>query len=278
VQSLAVALEDPRTAANAMSAKGKEGDPCANSKCNQRLGALKKRATRKTDVCEKCCAVQAALDRDVCRRAKVGRMQDKKKADAKPLTRQAEYDIFKAMEEGKPLTRQAEYDIFKAIEEGNLEGMRSMCSISPQNVNAMGKERLTPLHKAILFDQKAFEAVEVLLAGGADLRITDSGGEGPLHWVSHSNQHEVAQLLLEARAKVDAKDYFGYTPLYYAVISKHCRVAEVLLAGGADAEMSDYNGQTALDRATQLKHEAMLKVMETAASKKNLSANSWFHG
>ena len=126
----------------------------------------------------------------------------------------------------------------------------------------------------------------------------------------------MAQLLLEARAKVDAKDYvtapcalasltvipvilagqFGYTPLYYAVISKHCRVAEVLLAGGADAGMSDYvsahlapfvlliwalgrtqNGQTALDRATQLKHEAMVKVMESAASKKRLSAGSWFH-
>ena len=64
-----------------------------------------------------------------------------------------------ATEEGsdhKGLSKQAGYDIFQAIEEGNLEGVCLMCSISPQNVNAMGKVPLESrsLLLSVLLDRR----------------------------------------------------------------------------------------------------------------------------
>ena len=71
----------------------------------------------------------------------------------------------------------------------------------------------TPLHIAVLADQK--EVAELLLENGADInaRAEDEAGGTPLHWAAAIGRKQFAELLVEAGADVNATDINGYTPL-----------------------------------------------------------------
>lgn len=80
------------------------------------------------------------------------------------------------------------------------------------------------------------DAVMTLLANGADARVTDAGGDTPLHHAVRCAEPIVAALLLDAGADIDAINGEGLTPLGVACTHAGWTVAEFLLERGAKCE------------------------------------------
>ena len=77
------------------------------------------------------------------------------------------------------------------------------------------------------------DAVAMLLANGADVRVADAQGNTPLHHAARSTDPGVAALLIDAQAQVDATNDSGQTPLAMACAAGNWRLAKFLLERGA---------------------------------------------
>lgn len=77
------------------------------------------------------------------------------------------------------------------------------------------------------------DAVAMLLANGADVRVADAQGNTPLHHAARSTDPGVAALLIDAQAQVDAANDSGQTPLAMACAAGNWRLAKFLLERGA---------------------------------------------
>ena len=113
-----------------------------------------------------------------------------------------------------------------------------------ESTNELGK---TPLHYAVTFAQR--EAMEYLIAQGADVSAADGTGLTPLHVAAIVDVRGAARLLLEAGAAMDAKDSFGDTPLHSAAMHGSMRVLEFLLEREADPSMTNLEGLRPLELA-----------------------------
>jgi len=111
-----------------------------------------------------------------------------------------------------------ELDVWTAASQGNLAAVRRRLAggaeidaafIAP-GVPASGA---TPLHLAVLCDQR--EIAEFLINQGAnlDVRAKDEHGGTPLHWAAVLGRIAIARRLIEAGADVNSKDNHGFTPL-----------------------------------------------------------------
>ena len=69
----------------------------------------------------------------------------------------------------------ATIDVFQAAALGDVERLRALLDEDPQRVNARDAQHRTPLYEAA--HNLHLEAVELLLARGADLEARTSGGE-----------------------------------------------------------------------------------------------------
>ncbi len=88
------------------------------------------------------------------------------------------------------------------------------------------------------------EAVTILLANGADARMTDADGDTPLHHAARSSDAGVAARLLDANAPMDALNNEAVSPLGAACAVGNWRLARFLLDHGAQCEPAA--GQPAL--------------------------------
>ena len=77
-----------------------------------------------------------------------------------------------------------------------------------------------PLISIVDDDQSLREAVQALLALGADVNAVDSNGETAMHAAAYKNLPKVVQLLAAKGARIDLwnrPNRFGWTPLAIAV-------------------------------------------------------------
>ena len=65
-------------------------------------------------------------------------------------------------------------------------------------------------------EQKAFEAVQLLVELGADVNESDASGQTPLHAASYIGSDRVARFLVERGADIEAVDSYGMTPVAIA--------------------------------------------------------------
>jgi ankyrin repeat protein len=98
--------------------------------------------------------------------------------------------------------------------------------------NARGQ---TPLHVACEAPPPwAWQAVQLLLARGADPTTRDATGSSPLHFLACWGHTEGAALLLDAGLSPDVVERdTGLTPLHYACGSGCYALADLLLSRGA---------------------------------------------
>jgi peroxiredoxin len=94
------------------------------------------------------------------------------------------------------------------------------------------------------------EAIAMLIEAGAELEAACDAGHTPLAHASIGGHPDAVKALAAAGASVDATDYQGWTPLMHAARRGWVDVIETLLESGADASVQrPADGRTALDYA-----------------------------
>ncbi len=90
----------------------------------------------------------------------------------------------------------------------------------------------SPLHAAIAGQRK--EAAVLLINGGANVNIPDTGGMTPLHFLStFMDDRNLAGLMIDHGAGINVRDKDGDTPLDAAISAGNKQVAEALQLRGA---------------------------------------------
>ena len=109
-------------------------------------------------------------------------------------------------------------DIWTAAAQGNVEAVKRHLAAGAEIDGAFVAPGIpasgaTPLHLAVLFDQR--EIAQFLIESGANLnvRAKDKHGGTPLHWAAALGRVEMARRLIQADADVNAKDNNGFTPV-----------------------------------------------------------------
>ena len=105
------------------------------------------------------------------------------------------------------------------------------------------------------------DAVEALLAGGADVNARRPDGATALTWAAHWDDLALAARLLEAGADADAADDHGVTPLERAAENASLAMVELLLDGGADADAARTSGLTPLMTAARTGDAAIVEAL-----------------
>lgn len=124
-------------------------------------------------------------------------------------------------------------DLFTAIRHNQLDMIRN---VSREVVNTPGRFGLTPLHYAAAFG--SIDAIQALLAKGADLNAKDPRDATPLHYAAWDPQR--AEFLLSKGASPDSPSKQKRTPLLVAASSPAGAVSiPLFLKHGADPKARD---------------------------------------
>ncbi|KAF4997385.1 hypothetical protein FDECE_12093 [Fusarium decemcellulare] len=124
-----------------------------------------------------------------------------------------------------------------------------MLQQSPQDVDRMDHDGVTPLHPASTFST---DLTRQLLEAGADATLATHEGLNVFHLAARCRQSNTVGLLVdwfktkrdmkELHRVVNAKDKRGRAPLYYACASGRYQSVELLLEAGAVLDMDTYDG------------------------------------
>ena len=87
------------------------------------------------------------------------------------------------------------------------------------------------------------EMVEILVAAGADVAVTDSEGRTPVWCAAHLGHETSLQVLLAAGADADTPSHAGATPLWVAAVGGHEGALRILVAAGADVDTPNPNSK-----------------------------------
>jgi hypothetical protein len=118
------------------------------------------------------------------------------------------------------------------------------------------------------------QLLKLALDNGADPRRVTGPLDGTaLISAAHLGHVEIVRALIDAKAPLDNVNRMGWTALLIAVLlgnnSKgHIETVELLVKAGADTAIKDRQGATALDHARARGYQDMIKILETARSRK----------
>jgi ankyrin repeat protein len=140
--------------------------------------------------------------------------------------------------------------------------MAELLLANKAEVNAKDdNDSTTPLHQAAVAPGDHSDLVEMLLAHKADVNAADKNGLTPLHYAVLSNNRDVAKSLLSHGGNANAKDnQRGQTPLIVAVGNGSKEMAELLLEFGADVNAADMRG-TPLAWALHTNHPEIAEML-----------------
>jgi ankyrin repeat protein len=133
----------------------------------------------------------------------------------------------------------------------------------------------TPLMGAT--DRGRLEAVAMLIAGGADLNLTESKyGQTALMWAAAEKYPAVTKLLIEHGADVSARSKSGFSALMFAAQQGDVESGQALIEAGADANELMVSSQvTPLLIAVAGRHEGFVSLLlEHGADPNVVDANS----
>lgn len=99
------------------------------------------------------------------------------------------------------------------------------------------------------------------------MHARDAKGATPLHVAGRRNRPEAIEALLAAGAEKDVVDWDGVTPLHLAAGSGHSSAVRALLKAKADAGLKDRWGNTPVHVAAQKDNEGAIREFLYAHSK-----------
>jgi len=149
--------------------------------------------------------------------------------------------------------------LHSAAKNGSAEAIAQLANqMSVEEVNIQGYDGDTALYYAALNGTP--EAVDTLLAYGADPTIANEKGYTPLHMAAYSGAAQIIKRLLkipEVAELINLQGVDGDTPLYYAARSGSLEAVEALLDRDAlettaDPRILNKQGETARSIADEL--------------------------
>ncbi len=194
------------------------------------------------------------------------------------LAQSAEMRLFEAIDEGKPLVaegilarskvdvnavnKERETPLHRAVEKGMRE-LTAMLLRMGARANARSASGETPLHLAALHADPIF--TELLLAAGADAKVRNDHGESALHWAALSGNPETIRRLLAVKG-VDAnlRDEKGNLPLHGAADGGHDGAVKLLLPRTSEPRSKNGSGQTPGDIARERGYGDLAKLLDGA--------------
>lgn len=118
--------------------------------------------------------------------------------------------------------------LHQAVKNNDLSSLKLLLE-SGADPNIPNLEGGTPLHYAVLSDQKAFSFLaEILLKYNADINAKDELGWTALHIGAFLGKLEVVKFLLKKKAKIDSLTYAGFTPAMSALGGGFPNIAALL--------------------------------------------------
>jgi ankyrin repeat protein len=169
-------------------------------------------------------------------------------------------------------------NLFDALLSNDIMLIRDgIANANAEELNMPNNQGHTPLIWAS--EQGRAEVVNLLLAAGASVQITDRDGWTALAAASfsgHGQQNETVQLLLEvdpSPSHVDLPDGSGRTPLMLAVNRNHFGVVSLLLGAGADVNKRDKDKHSALLVAADRGHSTIANLLISAGADINAADN-----
>ncbi|MCS3795399.1 ankyrin repeat domain-containing protein [Niastella sp. OAS944] len=144
-----------------------------------------------------------------------------------------------------------------AVARGDIDGIEKHISAGIHK-NTLAQDGLAPLHWAVA---GPFEAMEKLLALGADPNVASLEGATPVMNAVQSNNIDKVNLLLQSGATINHRDDRGFTALHRAAEMGHIDILKVLLAHGADRLIEAEGGHTALSLAQTQNNAAIIELL-----------------
>ena len=145
-----------------------------------------------------------------------------------------------------------ENDLDESLEDGDMLGDTPYAGDSMERAGDAWKQRNDKTLKdneplvVIAAHLGMPRAVQKILAEGAALEATCSGGLTGLMHAAAQGEEDTMCVLLDAGAKIDAVSPIGGTPIMYAAAAGRCKEVDVLIMCGANVEIRDNYGCTAL--------------------------------
>ncbi|GKV45125.1 hypothetical protein SLEP1_g52241 [Rubroshorea leprosula] len=112
------------------------------------------------------------------------------------------------------------------------------------DINAMDKDGLTALHKAIIGKRQAI--TNFLLRESANPFVLDEDGATLMHYAVQTASSPIIKLLLLYNVNINLQDNDGWTPLHLAVQARRTDIVKLLLIKGADKTLRNKDGLTPL--------------------------------
>lgn len=130
-----------------------------------------------------------------------------------------------------------------------------------QDVNTLGAQNRTPLHRAV--GGKSKDATAYLIEKGATVNCEDDAGRTPLHWAAIVGSADCAEILVQNGANINPLTKSGKSPLHMGAEAGMIDFVRFIVAAGADNTIRDQKNQRAYDLAKKGGHKevmAMVKV------------------
>jgi ankyrin repeat protein len=135
------------------------------------------------------------------------------------------------------------------------------------DVNAVDDDGCTPLVYLFRYQNPCnIEKLRQLMEGSPNVNLAPKGGFGPLHWAS-SESTEAVDILIAGGANINAKTDEGKTPLYFAAQVGLSNAVASLLKAKADPNCRDSNGWSPLVVAADMLHNDVVVLLQKAGAK-----------
>ncbi|CAG07939.1 unnamed protein product, partial [Tetraodon nigroviridis] len=127
--------------------------------------------------------------------------------------------------------------LLQAVEQNESEKVAALIvkkGLCPTKLDIEGK---SAFHLCV--SQGRLDCLEVIIAHGADLTVTESAGLSGLHLAAKNSQPECLKRLLQVKLSVDCSDSIGRTPLHHAALSGCLSCTEILWDFKANLDAQD---------------------------------------
>jgi len=155
-----------------------------------------------------------------------------------------------------------ELDLYEAAAVGDLAAVRAALARDSTAIGGRSGDGWTALHLAVHFGRSV--VVDFLLEHGADVHARSSNGmrNQPLHAAAAGRAAaEMVARLLARGATVDATQSGGFTALHESAFKGDTELARLLLAHGADVKIVTDEGETAAAIATRHGHAELARLL-----------------